>query len=135
MIYLDTNVLIYSFCKNVDNQDQKKQSQEILRSTILNKKLLLSEITLYEFSFVSWKLKEKKQTLELNLEFLSKFIKHADIKQEVMDLMKKTESYQHSFDAHHTCFANHFNCSELITFDSGFKKFIDHSKTAIKIIC
>jgi len=31
MIYLDTNVLIYAFCKNVDNLEQKKLSQEILK--------------------------------------------------------------------------------------------------------
>lgn len=31
MIYLDTNVLIYAFCKNVDNEEQKTLSQEILK--------------------------------------------------------------------------------------------------------
>lgn len=135
MIYLDTNVLIYAFCKNVDNEEQKKLSQEILKSSISNQKLLLSEIVLYEFSFVSQKLKEDKQVIELNLAFLSKFAKLADIKQEVLSLMQKTDSYQHSFDVYHVCFSDYFNCSELITFDNGFKKFIDHSKTAIKVLC
>jgi len=46
MIYLDTNILIYAFCKNVDNLEQKNLSQEILRHTISQQKLLLSEIVL-----------------------------------------------------------------------------------------
>ncbi len=134
MIYLDTNVLIYAFCKNVDNNEQKKISQEILKSSILEKTLLLSQIVLYEFAFVCAKLKESQETIKLNLEFLSKYVKNADIQDDVLNLIQKTSSYKHSFDAYHVCFSNNFECTELVTFDNGFKQFMENSKTKIKIL-
>lgn len=130
MIYLDTNVLIYAFCKNVDNLEQKKHSQEILKSAIASNKLLLSEIVLYEFAFVSLKLKESNDVVKMNLDFLSKYIKSADVHSEAITLMSKISSYKHSFDTYHI----YFNCSELVTFDSGFKQFCDYSKTKITIV-
>jgi predicted nucleic acid-binding protein len=134
MIYFDTNVLVYAFCKNVDNQEQKIASQDILKSSISNKTLLLSEIVLYEFSFICKKLKESDETIKLNLEFLSKYVKNGDIRVDVIDLMDKTSSYKDSFDVYHICFSNHFACTEIVTFDRGFKKFINHSKTNINIL-
>jgi len=134
MIYLDTNILIYAFCKNVDNLEQKNLLQEILRHTISQQKLLLSEIVLYEFAFISKKLEEASDVIQTNLEFLSKYAKRADIHNEVIDLMKSKDSYRHSFDSYHIVFSNFFNCSELITFDKGFKQFSDYSKAKIKIL-
>lgn len=134
MIYLDTNVLIYAFCKNVDNEEQKKISQEILKSSIIDKTLLLSEIILYEFAFICTKLKESQETIKLNLEFLTKYVKNADIQDDVMCLMQETSTYKHSFDAYHVCFSNKFECAELVTFDNGFKQFEKNSETKIKIL-
>lgn len=134
MIYLDTNVLIYAFCKNVDNSEQKKLSQEILKSAIASNKLLISEIVLYEFAFVSQKLKESNDVIKMNLDFLSKYIKSADVHSETISLMSKISSYKHSFDTYHIVFSNYFNCSELVTFDSGFNQFCDYSKTKITIV-
>ncbi len=134
MIYLDTNILIYAFCKNVDNLEQKKLSQEILKSAIASNKLLISEIVLYEFAFVSQKLKESNDIIKMNLDFLSKYIKRADICSEAITLMSETSSYKHSFDAYHIAFGNYFNCSELVTFDNGFKQFCDYSKMKITIV-
>jgi len=134
MIYLDTNVLIYAFCKNVDNLEQKKLSQEILKSAITSSKFLISEIVLYEFAFVSQKLKESNDVIKMNLDFLSKYVKSADVHSETITLMNKISSYKHSFDTYHIAFGNYFNCSELVTFDSGFKQFCDYSKTKITIV-
>ena len=134
MKYLDTNVLIYAFCKNVDNEAQKRISQEILRETVSQQKLLLSEIVLYEFAFVSKKLEEDYEVIDENISFLSKYVKKADIYNEVIEFMKKTNSYKCSFDVYHIVFSNSFSCSQLITFDSGFKKFNSYSKTKIKIL-
>jgi predicted nucleic acid-binding protein len=134
MTYLDTNVLVYAFCKNVDDQEQKRVSQEILKSSISNKTLLLSEIVLYEFSFICKRLKESDETIKLNLEFLSTYVKAGDIRECVVELMQKTSSYKDSFDAYHICFSNHFSCTEIVTFDRGFKKFTNYSKTNINIL-
>lgn len=134
MIYLDTNILIYAFCKNVDNEEQKTIAQGILKSAISEEKLLLSELTMYEFAFVSQKLKESGEATRLNLDFLSQYVKNANIHKKVIDTMQKTSSYKHSFDTYHVCFANHFNCSEIVTYDSGFKIFDKYSETVIKIV-
>jgi predicted nucleic acid-binding protein len=128
MIYLDTNIFIYAFCKNVDDQSQKIKSQEILRESIKNDKLIVSEIVLYEFAFVSRKLKEDVSVIDNNLKFLSNYERMAiDISSDVLSLISKTSSYKQSFDIYHLCFSNHFNCTEFITYDNGFKKFQDFS--------
>ena len=77
MIYLDTNILIYAFCKNVDNETQKHKAQEILKESIISKQLLvLSEISLYEFAFICKKLKEELEVINDNIDFLSRYIKN-----------------------------------------------------------
>ncbi len=110
MIYLDTNVLIYAFCKNVDDIQQKKRSQEILKTAIVEKKLLISEITLYEFVYVSYKLKESTDVIKANVAYLSKYVKSANIYDDVIKFINQTDSFQHSFDAYHIVFSNFFNC-------------------------
>lgn len=70
----------------------------------------------------------------MNLDFLSKYIKSADVQSEAISLMSKISSYKHFFDTYHIVFSSYFNCSELVTFDSGFKQFCDYSKTKITII-
>ena len=49
MTYLDTNVLLYALCKNIDNQKQKEVSQDFLRHAIKSLNLLVSEIALVGF--------------------------------------------------------------------------------------
>lgn len=63
MIFLDTNILVYAFSQNVDNENQKKLSQDILMQSIKDKNLVLSDIILCEFAYVSWKIKEDKNTI------------------------------------------------------------------------
>ncbi len=77
MIYLDTNILVYAFCKNVDDENQKQKAQEILKESIISKQLLvLSEISLYEFAFICKKLEEKLEVINDNIDFLSRYIKN-----------------------------------------------------------
>ena len=98
MIYLDTNIYVYAFCNNVDNQEQKNISQKIL-------------------------------------EFLSKYkYSSPDISSKVIEILEKKSLFKDSFDVYHLCFSNYYNCSELITFDNGFKKFKDFFMTNITII-
>jgi predicted nucleic acid-binding protein len=76
MIYLDTNILVYAFCKNVDDENQKQKAQEILKESIISKQLILSEISLYEFAFICKKLEEKLEVINDNIDFLSRYIKN-----------------------------------------------------------
>lgn len=134
MIYLDTNVLVYSFCKNVDDLAQKQKAQDILKNAISTNKLLLSEISLYEFSFVCKKLEEDDEVIKNNLIFLLDFVRNRDICKDVIDYLNLSNSFKHSFDSYHITFANKFNCKELVTFDTGFKKFMKNSKTKITVL-
>ena len=92
MIYLDTNILIYAFCKNVDNETQKHKAQEILKESIISKQLILSEISLYEFAFICKKLKEELEVIDNNIDFLSSYVKNKKIYSEVIDFIKKENS-------------------------------------------
>lgn len=126
--------MIYAFCKNVDNQEQKNTSQNILKSAILEQKLLLSEVSLYEFAFVSQKLQESKDITKSNLDFLSKYIKTVDVCSDVIAMMNLTSSYKNSFDVYHIVFSNAYNCSKLITFDKGFDQFRGYTKVEIEVL-
>lgn len=88
MIYLDTNILVYAFCKNVDDEIQKQKAQEILKESIISKQLVLSEISLYEFAFICKKLKEELEVINDNIDFLSRYIKNKKIYSEVLQFIK-----------------------------------------------
>jgi len=134
MEYFDTNIYIYAFCHNIDNQEQKELSQKMLKDRASNNSLLISEIILYEFAFICKKLKEDPISIQKNLNFLSRYVKSTDINihKRVLEIFEKTSSYSHSFDIFHLAFCEHNNC-KLVTFDKGFKKLKNISKIEIDI--
>lgn len=134
MIFLDTNVLIYAFSKNVDNEKQKKLSQEILTQSVEDKTLVLSDIILCEFAYVSKKIEEDENAIEKNLQFLQKYTKQADISKKLIENLCKINAFKFSFDMHHACFCESLNCQKLFTFDKGFKKIQPLVKTKIEIL-
>jgi predicted nucleic acid-binding protein len=134
MVYFDTNVLIYAFSKNVDNEKQKALSVKLLEKAIKNNSLIVSELILSEFAFISNKVNENKNEIDDNLEFLSSYLKLSDysIHQRMLEILKETSLYISSFDIYHLAFAERYN-AELTTFDKGFKKLLDISKVNIVI--
>jgi len=134
MVYFDTNVLIYAFSKNVDDEKQKEISVKLIEEAIKNNSLIVSELILLEFAFISNKLNENKNKIDDNLEFLSSYLKPSDstIHQRMLDILKETSLYISSFDVYHLAFAEFYN-AELTTFDKGFKKLLDISKVDIII--
>jgi len=58
MVYLDTNILIYAFTKNIDDDNQKDISTILVENAIDNDTLIVSEIVLCEFAFISNKLND-----------------------------------------------------------------------------
>lgn len=134
MIFLDTNILVYAFSKNVDNEKQKQLSQEILSQTVLNKKLILSDIILCEFAFVSKKIDENKNVISQNLEYLSKYVKQANVSKRLVETLHKSNGFKSSFDIHHACFCEEHKCEKLLTFDKGFRKIEPFVNTKIEII-
>ena len=129
MEYFDTNVYIYAFCNNIDNQEQKEISQKLLKDRASNNTLVVSEIILYEFAFSCKKLKEDPVTIQKNLKFLSRYVKETNINihKRAIEIFEETNLHNNSFDIFHLAFCEYNNC-KLITFDKGFKKLQNISK-------
>ena len=134
MEYFDTNIYIYAFCNNIDNENQKEISKKLIRESIKNHTIVVSEIILYEFVFTSKKLKEDEVLIEQYLDYLTQFLKpiNPNINKRAVEILKQTKQYQSSFDIFHLAFAEENNC-KLITFDKGFKKLQAISKIEIEI--
>ena len=135
MVYFDTNVLLYAFIENIDNAEQREISLKLVEEAINNDTLIVSELILCEFAFVSNKLNEDKYDIDNNLEFLSTFLQPSNfsITQRMIELLNKTKLYNSSFDVYHLAFAEYQN-AKLITFDKGFKKLQHVSKIEIDIL-
>jgi len=134
MDYLDTNVYVYAFCQNVDNKEQKHISQKLLKESAANRSLIVSEINLYEFAFVSAKLQEDSVAIQKNLMFLSRYVVESkkSIVLKCLEIFNQTKLYTSSFDIYHLAFAEYYG-ARLITFDKGFKKLQDISEAEIII--
>jgi len=134
MEYFDTNIYVYAFCNNIDNEEQKEISKKLIRESIQNHKIVVSEIILYEFVFASKKLKENDDLIEQYLDYLTQFVKptNPNINIRAVEILKQSKQYQSSFDIFHLAFAEENNC-KLITFDKGFKKLQVISKIEIDI--
>lgn len=132
MVFLDTNILIYALCQNIDNQEQQDISVQLLNKAITNKNLILSELILCEFVFTSKKIKENEDFILQNLEFLSQFVKdlHSNSATRIIEILKESKQYNSSFDISHLAFCEQNNC-KLITFDNGFKKLQNLSKIEV----
>jgi predicted nucleic acid-binding protein len=134
MVYFDTNVLLYAFTKNIDDEKQRDISTVLVEEAIDNDALIVSEVILCEFAFVSNKLNEDKNDINNNLEFLSTFLQPSNfsINQRMIEILNKTNLYISSFDVYHLAFAEYHN-TKLFTFDKGFKKLQNISKIEIDI--
>jgi len=134
MVYFDTNLLIYAFTKNVDNEEQKDISFRLVEEAIENNSLIVSEIILCEFAFISNKLNENKDDIDNNLEFLATFLQPSNfvINQRMLEILKEKSLYISSFDVHHLAFSEYYN-AKLFTFDKGFKKLQNIAKIEIII--
>ena len=134
MVFFDTNILIYAFCKNLDNKEQQDIALKLFAEAIENQNLIVSELILCEFAFISNKLKEDKNDIDDNLQFLLTFLKqsNSNINQRMTEILKETNLYISSFDVYHLAFVEYYN-SKLFTFDKGFKKLQNISKIEIII--
>ncbi len=134
MVFFDTNVLIYALCKNVDNTKQQNLSVKTFEDAILNKKVILSDLILCEFAFISKKLQENEKIIEKNLKFLSQYVKNSNqnVSKRIIEIINKTKLFNSSFDIFHLSFAEYYN-AKMITFDKGFKKLKNIAKIEIDI--
>jgi predicted nucleic acid-binding protein len=136
MVYFDTNIYLYAFLQDVDNLDQQSISIELIKKSLDEKEeIIISEVLLCEYAFVSKKLKANNFETNESLNFLSSFIEPSPmIHKRVMAIMESCDFYKNSFDAYHLAFAEHYECEKLITFDKDYKKLRDIAKIDIVII-
>jgi len=135
MVYFDTNIYIYAFCKNVDDFAQKELSQKLLKEYAVRHELVVSEIILYEFAYISNRLGEAKETIQRNLLFLSRYLLASNdtVYQRVLEIFAKTGIYNSSFDVFHLAFSESRGCV-LMTFDKGFRKLNSVAEVEIEIL-
>ncbi len=134
MVYFDTNILLYAFIKDTDDKKQRDISVKLVEEAIDNNTLIISEVILCEFAFVSSKLNESKDDIDDNLEFLLTFLQPSNfsINQRMIEILKETSLYVSSSDVSHLAFAEYHN-AKLVTFDKGFKKLKNISNIEIDI--
>lgn len=135
MIYLDSNILIYAFSQNVDTEQQQIKAVDIFEQLLTENKLYISDISLFEFAFVSKKINEQSENIKDNLNFLKNYIELSKpiILNRTIEIMNELKMYNNSFDCFHIAFAEHY-CNKIITYDKGFRKFKKITDLNIEIL-
>jgi predicted nucleic acid-binding protein len=136
VIYLDTNVLLYATLSKVDNKSQQEIAISILKELVTNNSLILSNLSLLEYSFVMQKANEDITKTKDAIRLFNRFVKSEkdNFNNEIAGFFDNQNAFKNSFDLYHIIFANSYNCQKLITFDKGFKKFKDICSLEIEII-
>lgn len=134
MLYLDTNILIYSLI----NQDFDKMvtSQTIINQSVADSSLILSPLSLQELAFTLAKLKIDLSRINDSIATLKLFSRHAidtDLFIRAFELASLSKTLLNINDAIHLAFAERY-ASKLLTFDRDFKKFSAHSPMLIEIL-
>jgi predicted nucleic acid-binding protein len=134
MIYIDTNVIIYSYV-NIGDQKQIKSS-ELTAKLIADNNILTSPLVIEELIFVFNKLKLSKDEISNIIKLFIKFSPNHITNQlvlEAYDLCFETNRLRCINDAIHLKFAEQYG-SKLITFDRDFKKFRPYANIEIEIL-
>ena len=136
MTYLDTNVLLYATLTSVDTQSQQDKAIEILKNLIDDNTLVLSNLNFLEYAFVMKKAKEDSSKIEQALELFQSFVvdEKDGLSQVLLEKLNDDYTFKNSFDLYHVVFSEQHNCTKLITFDKGFKKFKNISNIEIEVL-
>lgn len=134
MIYLDTNVLVYSY---ISPDDQKQVvSSQLIETLIRENNLLLSPLVMQELIFVLNKLQLTNPEISDIIELFKKYCRRNINKKLVLDayeLCLKVENLKHINDAVHLKFAEKY-AAKFITFDNDYNKFKPFTSIEIEIL-
>jgi predicted nucleic acid-binding protein len=134
MIYIDTNVIVYSYINPDDSKHEV--SKQLIERLIAEDTLILSPLTIQELLFVLHKLKVKKREILEIYNLFKEYSKHNLSMKTVKEACKlcfDTDSLKKINDAVHLKFAEKY-ASKLITYDNDFKKFKKHTSIEIEIL-
>jgi len=134
--YIDSNVLVYAFCEQPDNEILQQKSVEIISSLIEKNSVCLSNLVICEFAFILKRLKESNDKINRALEVLKQFVSspEPDITKRLIEILSYRNLFANSFDCYHLSLAETMNCSSLLTFDKDFEKMKTISKIEIIIL-
>jgi len=81
------------------------------------------------------KAKEESEKIESALELFQSFVKDEkeNFSEELIQMLNNNYAFKNSFDLYHVAFSNSYDCTKLITFDKGFKKFRDICEVDIEV--
>ena len=134
MIYLDTNIIVYSY---ISPDDQKQiVSSQLIETLISDNNLLLSPLVMQELIFVLNKLQLSKTEISDIIELFKKYCRRNIYKKLVLDayeLCLKVDNLKHINDAVHLKFAEKY-ASKFITFDKDFNKFRSFTSIEIEVL-
>lgn len=134
MLYLDTNILVYSLI----NQDYDKMmtSQAIINQCITDSSLLISPLSLQELVFTLAKLKIDQITLNDSIATFKTFSRNeidTELFSRAFELASASSTLLNINDAIHLAFAERY-ATKLLTFDRDFKKLTAHTSMPIEIL-
>ena len=134
MLYLDTNVLVYSLV----NQDSDKMqvSQALINQSIADSSLILSPLSLQELAFTLAKLNVPQATIVDGFSVFKAYIKYeidAVLCDSAFQLALSTNMLLNFNDAIHVKFAELY-ASKLVTYDRGFRKFCSHVSIPVEVL-
>ena len=133
MTFFDTNVLVY-FTINQDTQKFEK-AQALILSAIEEDTFFISPMILSEYIFVLGKYKLTKQHKNKVLLF-SKYVESSIDSRLVLDayeICEEIDFCKNINDIMHLKIAEKY-CTELVTFDSDFKKLKNYTNIEIEIL-
>lgn len=134
MIYIDTNVIVYSYV-NIAEQKQL-ESKALIKNLISDQKLLLSPLVIQEAVFVLNKLKLDKDKISNIVRFFIDFSSH-DIGNDLVlgayEMCLNANRLKSINDAIHLKFAEKYGL-KLITFDKGFNSFKPFTTVEIEVL-
>jgi len=136
VIYLDTNILLYATLTSVDNITQQDKALFVLKELIDTKSLILSNLNLLEYAFVMKKAKENSQKIESALRLFQTYVVDEldGFSHRLIESLHDDYSFKNSFDLYHVVFAEYYQCTKLITFDKGFRRFQRVSSIVIEVL-
>jgi predicted nucleic acid-binding protein len=136
VIFLDTNILVYSLVPNSQNLTFHKASFPIFAEYYESRSILVSDLSLLEFCYGAFRSKVSDPEIINLFDELYPFCKNAEstIILRAFDLMQKSKYWRNSNDCFHLAFAEHYQCDALMTFDKDFVQLVPYSKIPIKIL-
>jgi predicted nucleic acid-binding protein len=135
MIYFDTNVLVYATILDLD-KSKHKISTRLIINAIKERLLFISPLVVSEYVYVLSKSTISNDLIKQEVDFYKKYTDGKigkDIITKAFDLSHNLNRNSSINDSIHIFLAEKY-CDKLVTFDKGYKTFINKVSVIIDLI-